>query len=93
VSTDEVLPVKISAPDLCGRFTGRVIRGLNARAATPEWMKRRLERSGQRSVSALVDISNYVMLEVGRRRTCSTWPRSTAASTCAGAARANRSSC
>jgi phenylalanyl-tRNA synthetase beta chain len=66
VSTDEVLPAKISAPDLCGRFTGRVIRGLNAKAATPEWMKRRLERSGQRSVSALVDISNYVMLEVGR---------------------------
>ncbi len=66
VNTDEVLPVKISAPDLCGRFAGRVIRGLNAKAATPEWMKRRLERSGQRSVSALVDISNYVMLEVGR---------------------------
>jgi phenylalanyl-tRNA synthetase beta chain len=66
VNTDEVLPAKISATDLCGRFTGRVIRGLNAKAATPEWMKRRLERSGQRSVSALVDISNYVMLEVGR---------------------------
>ena len=66
VSSDEILPVKVSAPDLCGRFAGRVIRGLNARAATPEWMKRRLERSGQRSVSALVDISNYVMLEVGR---------------------------
>ncbi len=66
VSTDEVLPVKVSAPDLCGRFAGRVVRGLNAKAATPEWMKRRLERSGQRSVSALVDISNYVMLEVGR---------------------------
>ncbi len=66
VNTDEVLPVKISATDLCGRFAGRVIRGLNAKAATPEWMKRGLERSGQRSVSALVDISNYVMLEVGR---------------------------
>ena len=66
VTSDEILPAKVSAPDLCGRFAGRVIRGLNARAATPEWMKRRLERSGQRSVSALVDISNYVMLEVGR---------------------------
>ncbi|MGH8854325.1 MAG: phenylalanine--tRNA ligase subunit beta, partial [Telluria sp.] len=66
VTLDETLPVKISAPDLCGRFSGRVIRGLDARAATPEWMKRRLERSGQRSVSSLVDISNYVMLELGR---------------------------
>ena len=61
-----VLPVKVEAPDLCGRFAGRVIRGLNPKAKTPQWMRDRLERAGQRSISALVDISNYVMLELGR---------------------------
>jgi phenylalanyl-tRNA synthetase beta chain len=65
-TSDERVPVRIEAPDLCGRFSGRVLRGLNARAQTPWWMRARLERSGLRSVSALVDISNYVMLEVGR---------------------------
>ncbi|WP_133648109.1 phenylalanine--tRNA ligase subunit beta [Paraburkholderia flava] len=66
VTLNETLPVKISAPDLCGRFSGRVIRGVNARAKSPQWLVERLERSGQRSISALVDISNYVMLELGR---------------------------
>jgi phenylalanyl-tRNA synthetase beta chain len=58
--------VRISDPQGCGRFAGRAIRGVDAAAPTPEWMKRRLERAGQRSISALVDVTNYVMLELGR---------------------------
>ncbi len=63
---EATLPVTVSAPDLCGRFSGRVIRNVNTRAATPQWMVDRLARCGQRSVTALVDISNYVMFEYGR---------------------------
>ena len=66
VSLQDRLPVQVQAPDLCGRFTGRVVRGVNTRAATPAWMIERLARCGQRSVSPLVDISNYVMFELGR---------------------------
>ncbi len=65
-TNDARFPVRISDPKGCGRFTGRMIRNVNARAPTPEWMKQRLERSGQRSISALVDVTNYVMLELGR---------------------------
>lgn len=66
IESDDRLPVKISAPDLCGRFSGRIVRNLNTKAKTPQWMIDRLARCGQRSVSALVDISNYVMFEFGR---------------------------
>ncbi len=66
VTIQDTLKVNVQATDLCGRFAGRVIRGVNAKAATPDWMKARLEAAGQRSVSILVDISNYVMLELGR---------------------------
>jgi phenylalanyl-tRNA synthetase beta chain len=60
------LAVKISAPDLCGRFSGRILKGVNTKAKTPQWMVDKLARCGQRSVTALVDISNYVMFEVGQ---------------------------
>jgi phenylalanyl-tRNA synthetase beta chain len=55
-----------AAQDLCGRFVSRVLTGVNAKAQAPDWMKARLEQAGQRSISALVDISNYVMLELGQ---------------------------
>lgn len=60
------LPVRVEATDLCGRFSGRIVKGINTAAKTPAWMVQRLERCGQRSVTALVDISNYVMFEYGR---------------------------
>ena len=66
VGHNDRLPVKVSAPDLCGRFSGRIVRGVNTKAKTPDWMVERLARCGQRSVSPLVDISNYVMFEYGR---------------------------
>lgn len=63
---DGRLKVTIEAPDLCGRFSGRIVRNVDTKARTPQWMVDRLARCGQRSVTALVDISNYVMFEYGR---------------------------
>ena len=58
--------VKISEPRACGQYFGRVIRGLDPAARTPEWMVNRIERAGLRAISPLVDITNYVMLERGQ---------------------------
>ena len=66
VDFSDIVPVAIQAPELCGRFSGRIVRGINFAAPTPDWMVSKLARCGQRSVSALVDISNYVMFELGR---------------------------
>ena len=66
VASQDKLPVKIEATDLCGRFSGRIVRNVNTQVKTPQWMLDRLARCGQRGVSPLVDISNYVMFELGR---------------------------
>jgi phenylalanyl-tRNA synthetase beta chain len=58
--------VFVEQPQACPRYTGRIIKGVNAAAATPTWMVQRLERSGLRSISAVVDITNYVLLELGQ---------------------------
>ena len=63
---DDLLAVKVDAPDLCGRFSGRIVRNVDTTRPTPAWMVDRLARCGQRSVSPLVDISNYVMFEYGQ---------------------------
>ena len=66
VGDASVLPVTVEAGDLCGRFSGRIVRGVDTTAKTPAWMAERLARCGQRTVAPLVDISNYVMFELGR---------------------------
>lgn len=66
ITQSDTLPVKIEATSECPHYVGRIIRKIKADAPTPLWIKERLRRSGVRSISAIVDITNYVMLELGQ---------------------------
>lgn len=66
VAVADKLEIKVSDSAACPRYCGRVMRGVNLAATTPGWMVRRLERSGVRGINAVVDITNYVMLELGQ---------------------------
>lgn len=63
---DDVFPVNIAAPEACPRYCGRVVRGIDSNAKTPLWMAERLRRGGIRTIHPVVDVTNYVMLELGQ---------------------------
>ncbi|PIE25469.1 MAG: phenylalanine--tRNA ligase subunit beta [Neptuniibacter caesariensis] len=63
---DDTFAVELKDAADCPRYVGRVIRGINPAAATPLWMKQKLERSGVRSIDPVVDVTNYILLELGQ---------------------------
>ena len=62
----DTLPIQVDAADACPRYLGRVVKGINVKAPTPLWMKEKLRRCGIRSIDAVVDVTNYVLLELGQ---------------------------
>ncbi|MBP9764700.1 MAG: phenylalanine--tRNA ligase subunit beta, partial [Gammaproteobacteria bacterium] len=62
----EIFPIRIEAPELCPRYMGCIVKNIKNTAETPDWLKERLASAGIRSLSPVVDILNYVMLELGQ---------------------------
>ena len=66
VSTETVFPIEIKAPSACPKYLGRVIEDVDISRPAPAWMIERLERSGLRSIDPVVDVTNYILLELGQ---------------------------
>ncbi|PWC11423.1 phenylalanine--tRNA ligase subunit beta [Brenneria roseae subsp. americana] len=62
----DTFPIQVEAPQACPRYLGRVVKGINVKAATPLWMREKLRRSCIRSIDPVVDVTNYVLLELGQ---------------------------
>ena len=65
-SSEDVFPVKLSAPTACPKLVSRVVRGINNQGVSPLWLRERLRRAGLRPISPVVDVTNYVLLELGQ---------------------------
>ncbi|NND68552.1 MAG: phenylalanine--tRNA ligase subunit beta, partial [Halioglobus sp.] len=63
---DDTFPIAVSDPQHCPRFTGRVLRGIDVSQPSPLWLQEKLRRCGLRSIDAVVDVTNYIMLELGQ---------------------------
>ncbi len=66
ITHSDTVSVSVETPEACPRYLGRLLKGVNAKAETPLWMRERLRRSGVRSLSAVVDVTNYVLIELGQ---------------------------
>jgi phenylalanyl-tRNA synthetase beta chain len=65
-SISDIFPVELRAPDYCSRYVGRVIKGVDISRASPSWLQEKLRRCGVRSIDAVVDVTNYLLLELGQ---------------------------